>query len=67
MRDERFTGKTNLDIRLALKNNGIAQWELAEKIGIAEATFSRKLRYELSKDEKNDLFTLIDTIKKERG
>ena len=36
----------NTDIREAAKKSGICLWQVAEAIGISDASFSRKLRRE---------------------
>ncbi len=45
----------NPDIRAVLKETGVKQWELAEKIGIAETTLCRKLRREVAPSERDFL------------
>lgn len=46
-------------IRKALKDAGMKQWELAEKMGVSEYTLSRKLRHELQFDERERIINLI--------
>ena len=57
----------NLDIREAAQNNAVMLWEIADKIGIADSSFSRKLRYELPQDEKQRIFSAIEEIAKEKS
>lgn len=52
----------NMEIRIKLKNSRIRQWELAEKLGIAEATLSRKFRKELPNEEKEMILSAIDEM-----
>lgn len=59
--------KSNLEIRNKLKNEGITQWLLAEKMGIGEMTLLRKLRRELPKEEKQKIFEIINEIAKENS
>lgn len=54
--------KSNLDIRNKLKNEGIKQWQLAEKMGIGEMTLLRKLRRELPTEEKQKIFAIIEEL-----
>ncbi len=54
--------KSNLDIRNKLKNEGITQWLLAEKMGIGEMTLLRKLGRELPEAEKQKILSVIDKI-----
>lgn len=56
----------NQKIRLAAKNNGVRLWQIAAKLGIAEATFLRKLRFELSNDEQAHVMGIIEEIIAER-
>ena len=49
----------NKDIRELLKSKGIYQWQLAEKLGTNEYSFSRKMRKELPKEEKEKSIKVI--------
>lgn len=53
----------NTDIREKARSNNVFLWQIAEKLNITDATFSRKLRVELSKDEKTKIFSIIDSLK----
>jgi len=55
----------NLEIRRKLKEAGLYQWILAEKMGIAEQTLVRKLRRELSEAEKQKILSIIEELKVE--
>lgn len=57
----------NLDIRSAVVMNGLHLYELAEALGIADATLSRKLRYEWPDEEKKRAFDAIHTLTKKEG
>lgn len=59
------TTLANMDIRNKLKEYGIPQWMLAERLGISEFTLIRRLRHELPEETKNDLFEKIEEIFKE--
>ena len=52
----------NLEIRRNLKEAGLYQWMLAEKMGIAEQTLVRKLRRELPEEEKQKIFAIIEEL-----
>lgn len=56
----------NNEIKTKAKTNGVFLWEIAEKLGIADNAFSRKLRRELPQDEKQHIFLLIDEIAAEK-
>lgn len=52
----------NTEIRDAAKRNGVRLWQVAEGIGITDATFSRKLRRELPADEREKVLNVIDKL-----
>ena len=56
---------TNTEIRRAAGGAGVKLWELAEALGVADATLSRKLRHELPEDEKQKILEIIDRLSKE--
>ncbi len=57
---------SNSDVRTAAKNAGVFLYQIAAAIGISEPTMTRKLRFELTKDEKKPIFEAINQIAKER-
>ncbi len=52
----------NQELRKALTENNVKQWELAKKIGINEFTLSRKLREELDLNTKETYLQYIVEI-----
>ena len=56
----------NTEIREAAKRNGVRLWQVAEGIGIADASFSRKLRRELPAEERERVLNVIDKLAAER-
>ena len=54
---------TNNDIKSTAKSKGVLLWQIADKLGITDATFSRKLRHELPPEEKQKIFSIIDELK----
>ena len=52
----------NMDIKSRAKNKGVYLWEVADKLGVIDCNFSRKLRKELPQDEKEKIFNIIDQI-----
>ncbi len=58
--------KPNTEIREKAKQYGVKLWEIAEKLGLNDGNFSRKLRKELSKEEKQTIFRIIDEIASEK-
>lgn len=56
----------NEPIRSSLRIQNVKQWELAQALGMAEATLSRKLRTELPVEQQMDMVKLVEQIAKER-
>ena len=54
----------NKDIRLAVKENGVKMWQLADKMGIADTTLCRRLRKELPEDQKRRILEIVDELSK---
>ena len=52
----------NTEVKNKLKESKIFQWELAERMGISEMTLVRKLRKELSNEEKQKIFLIINEL-----
>lgn len=52
----------NTEIKLAAKNKSVFFYEIAEKLGMIDTAFSRKLRRELPADEKQRILAVIDEI-----
>lgn len=53
----------NSDVRTAAKNAGVFLYQIAAAIGISEPTMTRKMRFELSSEEKQPIFDAIEKIK----
>lgn len=54
----------NIDIREEAKKSGVKLWQIAEALGIFESSFSRKLRHELPKEEKERIRVIIKKLSK---
>ncbi len=54
--------KPNQGIRAYAKLNGVKLWQVADRLGITDGNFSRKLRRELSDDERQKIVAIIDEI-----
>lgn len=59
--------KANDEIRAEALQRKVPLWQIAEKLGIADTTFSRKLRHELPNEEKQRVMEAIREIAEERG
>ena len=57
----------NKEIRERAKAAGIRLWQIADSIGISDATFSRKLRRELPAKERSDILDIISDLSMENG
>jgi len=42
-------------------------WQIAQALGVSEPTITRKLRNELSPDEKDEFIQIIDRLAAEAG
>lgn len=52
----------NREIREAAKAAGIKLWQVAEKFGISDGNFSRKLRRELPEEERERVLNIIRVL-----
>lgn len=55
----------NLEIREAIKRARLFGYEVAAALGMSETSFSRKLRQELSSEEKERIIAAIEKLAKE--
>ena len=58
---------TNQDIRRTAAGAGVKLWQLADALGIADCSLSRKLRKELPQEEKDRIFGIIRELSQEVG
>jgi hypothetical protein len=56
----------NKDLKWAMFEAGLKQWEVAKRYGLNEGNFSRLLREELPKEKKDRVLAIIDELKQER-
>ncbi len=54
--------KTNQDIRDLAKQHGVHLWQIAECLEMTDSAFSKRLRHELSRDEKDEIEAIIYMI-----
>lgn len=57
---------SNKVIREAAKNSGVCLWQIAERLGMNDGNFSRKLRKELPTEEREKIIEIINELAKER-
>lgn len=56
----------NEDVRLLAKGAGVALWEIADYIGVSEATVTRILRKSLDSAKKKKIIEAIEEIRERR-
>ena len=56
----------NVRIRSEAKANGVRLWEVAERVGITDGNFSRRLRRELPAEEQARIVGIIHEIAAEK-
>ncbi len=54
----------NNDVRRTAAGAGVKLWQIAAAMGIADCSLSRKLRQELSAEEKEKIFDIIRELSK---
>jgi hypothetical protein len=52
----------NLDLRIAIKDSRLKCYEVAKALGMAETSFSRMMRYELTEEKKAEVLKTIEQI-----
>lgn len=55
-------GMKNIDIRLAITNKRLKNYEVAAACGVSEFTFSRWLREELPQEKKKRILDVIESL-----
>lgn len=56
--------RKNDEIRLAAATAGVRLWQIADALGIADSSFSRKLREDLSEADKETILDIINKLSK---
>lgn len=62
-----MSNSANMEIRAAAKRTGVRLWQIAERVGVNDGNFSRKLRRELPPDEREKILTIINELAAERA
>lgn len=55
----------NKEIKAYIKSKNIPMWRVAECLGIADSSFSRMLRYEITEDKKAEIYKIVDELANE--
>lgn len=58
---------TGSEVRTLIKNSGVYSWQVADMLGIAESTFSRKMRYTFTDEEVARIKQAIEKVQKQEG
>lgn len=56
----------NKEIRDAANEAGICLWQVAEKLGVSDGNFSRKLRRELPAEDREKVLNIIRELSQEK-
>ena len=56
----------NKDIREYANKRNVRLWQIAIKLGINDGNFSRKLRYELTLSERQQILNIIESLSIEK-
>ena len=62
-----MSNTANAEIRRAAKSAGVCLWQIAERIGVNDGNFSRKLRRELPPEEREKIMGIIKDLAAERA
>ncbi len=54
----------NQELKTYMRSKGVLQWQIADELKIHESVLSRKLRYELSPIERQQIRNVVDNISK---
>lgn len=54
--------KANMELRYYAMGKGVRMWQIAEKFGISEAYFCKKMRNELEPEEAEKFKRFVDEI-----
>lgn len=58
---------TGAEVKQLSKENGIFLWQIAEKLGINDGNFSRKLRKPLSDADTEKVLDAVEQLKQEQA
>lgn len=56
---------TGTEIKRIIKEKGVKIWQVAEKFGVADTTFSKYLRKEFNEEDSNRILNIINELAKE--
>lgn len=56
---------TGTEVKRIIKEKGVKIWQVAEKFGVADTTFSKYLRKEFNEEDSNRILNIINELAKE--
>lgn len=56
----------NKDFRTYAKEKGVCLWQVAQALGISEPTMTRRMRRELSQQDKRAMRDMVDALAAEK-
>ncbi|WP_288705544.1 hypothetical protein [uncultured Ruminococcus sp.] len=57
----------NQDLRTYAKEKGVCLWQVAQALGISEPTMTRRMRRELSQQDKQAMRDIVDALAAKKG
>lgn len=60
------TSKANCEVRTAARIAGVMLWQIASLLGVSESTMTRKMRTEMTAEEKDQILAIIENLKAEQ-
>jgi hypothetical protein len=54
----------NEALKLYAKSNGVCLWQIADRLGINDGNFSRRLRKELPSCQREEIFKIVEKLKR---
>lgn len=58
---------TGAEVKQIAKKNGVYLWQIAEKLGLNDGNFSRKLRKPLSEADTKSVLDAVEQLKAEQA
>ena len=55
----------NKEIKDYIKSKNVPMWRGAERLGIADSSFSRMLRYEITEEKRLEIYKITDELSAE--
>lgn len=58
---------TGAEVKQLAKESGVHLWQIAEKLGVTDSTFSRKLRKPLNEADTEKVLQAVDQLRAEQA